>query len=547
MVKYSSKRLKKCHKKTRKRLSYKRKKSMKNKILYGGSIYALKFESNGTIYELIKDKSSLNFISGYGKYKLRELENSNTEIISETDLLNFIDQLISLPNSDILYRLYKELTKEYERKDSSFNFKSLYDRLCSSILRIEDIVHNKITITDFTQLLSNTIGAKDISDLLSFEETNILKLKDIYDNLIKLRDLPSLVDIYRDIPLFKINYNLPTLYDNLPQKDVVPLGTGSFGAVYKVEIDGKKYALKVITKEHNIENIPSIMNGEVIAYNTISQLVCDNDNKSFCKFISTYLDFSNNHIYVLMEYCGISLQNNMYNRSITDVSPLHIYKWLLHIAEGLQCMHKNKYAHLDIKPDNIVLDENLNSKLIDFGLTFNYLNPDYQSQLNSVGTRDFMSPEMINRSVLSVEKCDVYSLGITFIECAFALHYRDVYIDCFKKDASLSLLTSLLRYIPLEDELKLSPQIPVTLTLSLPVTNSDGNIAINDITYKISDTITTYHRQNTPFKYNLKDLYLKIIDIHKNYPLFREMIKINPLDRCDINHIIAECHAIILK
>lgn len=149
---------------------------MKNKILYGGSIYALKFESNGTIYELIKDKSSLNFISGYGKYKLRELENSNTEIISESDLLTFTDRLVSLPNSDILYRLYKELTNEYERKNTPFNFKSLYDRLCSSILRIEDIVHNKITITDFTQILSNTIGAKDISDLLSFEETNILTL-----------------------------------------------------------------------------------------------------------------------------------------------------------------------------------------------------------------------------------------------------------------------------------------------------------------------------------------------------------------------------------
>lgn len=435
-----------------------------------------------------------------------------------------------------------------------------------------DFIYNKMTYrivlndnryqleeNDIT-VIENCALTEFIAKLFQFSRTEVHRniIDNIYNELGLIYEQYNFRSLFNrlkeikqnngDIPLSKIN---PDLSSFITDKSII-LGEGVFGKVYEVFIDGKKYALKVTN-----EATKKLINQEITQYNTISELVCtDQTTDSFCSFISAYYDSSQRKIYILMEYCGNSLYDVIMSKIksggdidklITENTKKNIYTWLLNIAKGLKCMHKNEYAHLDIKPNNIVLDENLNSKLIDFGLTFNYLNPDYQSQLNSVGTRDFMSPEMINRSVLSVEKCDVYSLGITFIECAFALHYRDVYIDCFKKDASLSLLTSLLRYIPLEDELKLSPQIPVTLTLSLPVTNSDGNIAINDITYKISDTITTYHRQNTPFKYNLKDLYLKIIDIHKNYPLFREMIKINPLDRCDINHIIAECHAIILK
>jgi serine/threonine protein kinase len=200
-------------------------------------------------------------------------------------------------------------------------------------------------------------------------------------------------------------------------------------------------------------------------------------------------------------------------------------------------------SSLDIKPANIVLDEKLDFKLIDFGLTYNFSRHTYGSQFNIVGTSDFMSPEMIRRNVSNLTKCGIYSLGITFIECAFAFHYNDDYTNYFATKESISLLTYLLRYIPAEDELTSPPKIPETLKLS-PVMKSDDNIWIHDIEYKLNDIIITVGDDNSKIDltYDLKALYLNILDIHNKYSLFREMIKINPDERCSIDYIIAKCN-----
>lgn len=541
MVKYSSKRLKNVIKKTRKRLSYRRKNSMQNKILYGGDVRTLPFTlRDNTSYILTKNRI-LNFgISGAGKYKL---EHGGTEIIPEMYLKEFILKLLSIENIEIINKLYEELKTKYN--DDSFHFKSLYDTLNNLIIILEfrDDKYTKITIETFSSLLSNTGTIKYIENLDdgNMFKKNYKKLKKIYDDIKNKKELSELERIYKSLPLYKINPELQYLENSKT------LGSGGFGYVYQVSFNGKICALKVITANTDYANynndIKQLMDSEVFAYNYISQLVCDEDNKLFCKFINTYVHCDkktyNIKIYILMEYCGISLQNNMHRIIITNVSA-HIYKWLLNTAKGLKCMHENKYAHLDIKPDNIVLDKDLNSKLIDFGLIYNFSRHNYSSSFNTVGTRDFMPPEMIQGTVESFEKCDIYSLGITFIECAFAFQHRSDYSNCFKTKESLSLLNSLLRYIPSEDELT-SSQIPEILKLSSPVNNSDGNISINNPEYEIGSIITAYDRNNTQFNYNLRDLYIKILDIHKQYPLFKKMIQINPADRCNIEHIIEEC------
>jgi serine/threonine protein kinase len=85
--------------------------------------------------------------------------------------------------------------------------------------------------------------------------------------------------------------------------------------------------------------------------------------------------------------------------------------------------HKNKIAHLDIKQQNILIDENLIVKLTDFSVSQEY--SDEEIPLPLVGTSLFMSPEILARMKVKpyqIEKIDLYSLGILLYHLAFGIY-----------------------------------------------------------------------------------------------------------------------------
>ena len=79
-------------------------------------------------------------------------------------------------------------------------------------------------------------------------------------------------------------------------------------------------------------------------------------------------------------------------------------------------MHKCKIAHFDIKPQNVVIDEYLCAKIIDFSISINYKNIKGNIiKLPFVGTSFFMSPEVIQSNTIDIDdisKVDTYSLGV---------------------------------------------------------------------------------------------------------------------------------------
>ena len=97
------------------------------------------------------------------------------------------------------------------------------------------------------------------------------------------------------------------------------------------------------------------------------------------------------------------------------------------VLDALKYLERNKIIHMDIKPQNILINEYLIIKLTDFSVSFNYKdfkNPEDIIEIPSVGTSYFMSPETLDNKknkikVKDASKIDLYSLGVTLFVLAF--------------------------------------------------------------------------------------------------------------------------------
>ena len=87
------------------------------------------------------------------------------------------------------------------------------------------------------------------------------------------------------------------------------------------------------------------------------------------------------------------------------------------VALGLQKAHAQGLIHRDVKPDNILVDQNGQAKLTDLGLV-----KELEADLNltrtgrGLGTPHFMAPEQFRNAKNADVRCDVYSLGATLYQ-----------------------------------------------------------------------------------------------------------------------------------
>jgi len=122
-----------------------------------------------------------------------------------------------------------------------------------------------------------------------------------------------------------------------------------------------------------------------------------------------------NKVYVAAEY--VEGQDGIGNRLTNYIEknlPLHlITKWAIQFTYGMNhCIGKGMIAHSDIKPDNILIDKDLNLKITDFGLSKSYLDEDK----NAGGTPLYYSPEQIYNPQDIDHRSDIYSFGIVLYQ-----------------------------------------------------------------------------------------------------------------------------------
>ncbi|XP_019257638.1 PREDICTED: rust resistance kinase Lr10-like [Nicotiana attenuata] len=272
-----------------------------------------------------------------------------------------------------------------------------------------------------------------------------------------LRFWDSNAEDHQNIEAFLMNYGsyAPRRYSYSEVKRITnhfknKLGQGGCGNVYKGRLhNGKHVAVKLTNRkgtsgEEFINEVASISKTSHV---NIVSLV------GFC--------FEGRRRALVYEFMpNGSLEKFIYEERSNRVRQLGwpiLYQIALGIARGLEYLHRGcttRILHFDIKPHNILLDDDFCPKISDFGLAKLCMKKEsVVSMLGARGTIGYIAPEIVCRNLGGVShKSDVYSYGMMVLEMVGGRKNVDVEVD---RTSEIYFPHWLYRRIELDEELQL--------------------------------------------------------------------------------------------
>ena len=195
------------------------------------------------------------------------------------------------------------------------------------------------------------------------------------------------------------------------------LGSGSFGAVYRVSKDGNIYAAKVLAETYILEEFKSEENRITREIDILKKV----QGKYLIKYQEDFFfknEFGINEYVIVMEYFdGSTLRNYLKNDAELDT----LVEIFVKVLEGVKELHSTiidseGILHRDLKPDNIMVDSQLNVKIIDYGLSKIIDFSSITSTGMQIGSPLYMSPEQLKDSKHIDYRADIYALGVILYE-----------------------------------------------------------------------------------------------------------------------------------
>jgi len=188
------------------------------------------------------------------------------------------------------------------------------------------------------------------------------------------------------------------------------LGKGGMGKVYRVEDKrlNQEIALKLIKPEvaKNKKTIQRFRN-ELTTARMIT-------HKNVCRMFD--LGEAEGAHFITMEYIrGEDLKS--FIRRAAPLSTARTLSIAKQVCEGLAEAHKLGVIHRDLKPQNIMIDKQGNTRIMDFGIARSLKGKGITGAGVMIGTPEYMSPEQVEGKDVD-QRSDIYSLGVILYEMA---------------------------------------------------------------------------------------------------------------------------------
>jgi serine/threonine protein kinase len=181
--------------------------------------------------------------------------------------------------------------------------------------------------------------------------------------------------------------------------DDLPIGVGAQGKTFLVQKDNIKYILKVQSQS-------TLSNNEVRILKLLK-------NKEYVVQLHK-VKKKNSKLYTIITYGSKGTLDSFLNKSKYLSNMENVIIFMKKLMIGLKNLHQKGYVHADLKPENIVVDENYNPLLIDFDMSV-----PIRKKAMPRGTLSFMAPEVMQafsyqKEVLFTPEVDLYSVGLIF-------------------------------------------------------------------------------------------------------------------------------------
>ncbi|KAF7827962.1 serine/threonine-protein kinase dst1 isoform X1 [Senna tora] len=192
------------------------------------------------------------------------------------------------------------------------------------------------------------------------------------------------------------------------------LGKGSYGSVYKARDlkTSELVAIKIISLSEGEEGYEEIR-GEI-------EMLQQCNHPNVVRYLGSYQ--GEEYLWIVMEYCGGGSVADLMNVTEEPLDEGQIAYICREALKGLEYLHSIFKVHRDIKGGNILLTEQGDVKLGDFGVAAQ-LTRTMSKRNTFIGTPHWMAPEVIQESRYD-GKVDVWALGVSAIEMAEGLPPR---------------------------------------------------------------------------------------------------------------------------
>ncbi|XP_058093646.1 receptor-like serine/threonine-protein kinase SD1-7 isoform X3 [Magnolia sinica] len=211
-----------------------------------------------------------------------------------------------------------------------------------------------------------------------------------------------------DVPLIDFE-SIQAATDNFSESNI--LGRGGFGTVYHGKLPaGEEIAVKRLSK----------FSGQgLLEFKNEVMLIAKLQHRNLVRLLGYCIE--GDEKLLIYEY----MLNKSLDFFLFDPNRCTLLDWekrfniILGISRGLVYLHQDsrlRIIHRDFKTSNILLDEEMNPKISDFGMARIFGGNQTQENTNRVvGTYGYMSPEYAADGIFSV-KSDVFSFGIVLLE-----------------------------------------------------------------------------------------------------------------------------------